>query len=70
MILCKNTSQRGDPNYVLVFTVHLGMSEILTDFPSKQKGHKWQKIHAICLHPVGKSVNISDIPRCTVKNKT
>ena len=45
VILCKNTSQREDTNYILVFTLHLGMAQIFTDLPkgSKGKSQKWQK---------------------------
>ena len=43
-----------------------------SDLPtgSKEKGQKWQKMHAICLLPVRLSVNIWSIPRYAVKTKT
>ena len=69
-IIQKYTSQWIDQNYVLVFTVCLGKAQIFTDFPQKvNKSQKWQQTRAICLLPVGKSVNIWAIPRYTVKTK-
>ena len=55
LILQKYTSLWTDPSDVLVFTAYLGMDEIFTDLitGSKEKGQKWQKIHAICLLSVG-----------------
>ena len=55
--------------WCLVFKAHLGMDQIFRDLPteSKETGWKWQKIHAICLLPVGWSVNIWSIPRCAIK---
>ena len=49
-----------EQKYILVFTVHLMMAQILSDLLTgiKQKMQKWQKTGAICLLPVGKSVNI------------
>ena len=37
MILQKYTSLWIDPTYILVFTVYLGMAEILTDFPTESR---------------------------------
>ena len=47
------------------------MAEILTDFPTvcKQIASIFCHFRPFCLLPVGKSVNISAIPRCTVKTK-
>ena len=44
-----------DLSDTLVFTANQGMNQIFTDVPtgSKEKGQKWQKIHSICLLPVG-----------------
>ena len=71
MILQKYTPLWIDPTYILVFTVYLGMAEIFTDFPtgSKQIASVFCHFQLFCLLPVGKSVNISDIPRYTVKTK-
>ena len=55
LILQKYTWLWIDLSDILVLTVYLGMDQIFTDYPtgSKQKCQKWQKIHAICLLPVG-----------------
>ena len=55
IILQKYTWLWIDPSDILVLTVYLGMDQIFTDDPTGSKGkcRKWQKIHAICLLPVG-----------------
>ena len=55
IILQKYTRLCIDPSDILVLAVYLGMDQIFTDDPtgSKEKCQKWQKIHAICLLPVG-----------------
>ena len=72
MILQEYTSWWIDPNYVLVFTVCLGMAQIFADFltGSKQIAPVFCHFCLICLLPVGKSANIWAIPRHTVKTKT
>ena len=58
MILLKYTSLWIDPSF----------DSITRD--GSDIDRKWQKLHAICLLPVGKSVNISGIPNYAVKTKT
>ena len=55
IILQEYTCLWIDLSDVLVLTVYLGMDQIFIDYPtgSKEKWQKWQKIHAICLLPVG-----------------
>ena len=71
MILQKYTSLWIDLIYILIFAVYLEMPEIFTDLPtgSKQIACVFCHFQLFCLLPVGKSVNISAIPRYTVKTK-